>query len=204
MLKLKNKMPITMEDNEEKMITIESPRFESAPQGNRIYFYGEVNKETVLNLNRQIDDVSKSMKMIQFSNNLPYPPAIEIHICSDGGDVLAAMACVDKIINSQVPIHTYCEGVVASCATLLSVVGHRRFITKHSCMLIHQVSSGLWGNYAQFKDEIKNLNLIMGLIKSVYLKRTKMTSSILDDILVHDVFFNSKESLKFGLVDEIL
>jgi len=204
MMNLNKKRSVTMDDSDERMITIEAPRIETIPQGNKIYFYNEINKETILNLNKQIDEISKSMKMVQFLHNLSTPPAIEIHICSEGGDVFAAMASIDKISNSSVPIHTYCEGVAASCATLLSVCGHKRFITKNSCLLIHQVSSQLWGNYSNFKDELQNLDLIMNTIKSIYLKKTKIKSKQLDNILHHDVFFSSKECLKFGLVDEIL
>jgi len=190
-------------DESPKIITLEKS-YESSPIGNRIYFYSEVNKDSVLNLIRQIDDLTRQMKMIQFSLNLPEPPRIEIHICSDGGDIFAGMSAVDKIVDNPIPIDTYCEGMVASAATLISSVGARRYITKSSCMLVHQVSSGLWGNYMQFKDEIKNLELLMNLIKGVYLKKTKFEFSELDDILSHDLCMDAKTCLDYGLVDVIL
>jgi ATP-dependent protease ClpP protease subunit len=71
-------------------------------------------------------------------------------------------------------------------------------------MLVHQVSSGLWGNYTQFKDEIKNLELLMELIKGVYLKKTKFNCTELEELLSHDLCLNSKQCLEYGLVDEIL
>jgi ATP-dependent protease ClpP protease subunit len=135
---------------------------------------------------------------------LPQPPRIEVHICSEGGDIFAAIASVDKIINNPVPVDTYCEGIVASSATLISSIGHKRFITKSSCMLVHQVSSGLWGNYMQFKDEIKNLELLMELIKSVYLKKTKFDCTELEELLSHDLCLDAEKCLKYGLVDCIL
>lgn len=205
MLTWKKNSAESMEENEEqRIISVEKPTLETSTQGNKIYFYTDVSKESVLNLNKQIDDLSKQMKITQLTYNLSTPPPIEIHICSDGGDVFASMASVDKIMNNEVPIHTFCEGVVASGATLLSTAGHKRFITKNACMLIHQVSSGLWGNYMEFKDEIKNLELIMTLIKSVYLKKSKFKSKELDKILGHDLFLSAEECLKFGLVDNIL
>jgi ATP-dependent Clp endopeptidase proteolytic subunit ClpP len=191
------------DDGPQKIISIEKSSTDNSVAGNKIYFYQDVSRDTILTLNRQIDDVSRQIKNIQFIYNLPEPPPIEIHFCSDGGDVFAAMSIVDKLANSLVPIHTYCEGVVASATTLLSVVGKKRFITPRSCMLIHQVSSGLWGNYMEFKDEIKNLELVMSLIRGVYLKHTKYTSDELDKILSHDLYLSSEECLKMGLVDEI-
>lgn len=186
-----------------RVLSIEKS-IDASPQANKIYLYSDINKDTVLNLNRQIDDLTRQLKIIQFTYDLPHPPAIELHICSDGGDIFAAMASVDKIISNTVPIDTYCEGMVASAATLLSSVGNKRYITKSSCMLVHQVTSGLWGNYMQFKDEIKNLELLMSLIKDVYLKRTKFDASTLDELLTHDLCLNSEKCLSYGLVDKIL
>jgi len=191
-------------DDSPKIITIEKSQIDVSPQGNKIYFYSEVNKESILNLNRQIDELTKQLKIIQFIYSLPHPPRIEIHICSDGGDIFAGMSAVDKIMDNPIPIDTYCEGVTASAATLISTVGHKRYITKSSCMLVHQVSSGLWGNYMEFKDEIKNLELLMSLIKGVYLKKTKFKADKLDDILSHDLFMDANKCLDFGLVDYIL
>ena len=187
-----------------KIISIEKNTVEASPQGNRIYFYSEVTRDSILTLNRQIDELSKQMKIIQFTYNLPEPPHIEIHICSEGGDIFAAMSTFDKIIDNTVPVDTYCEGIVASAGTLLSSVGHTRYITKSSCMLVHQVSSGLWGNYMQFKDEIKNLELIMNLIKGVYMKRTKFDNTELEELLSHDLYLSSDKCLDYGLVDKIL
>jgi ATP-dependent protease ClpP protease subunit len=186
-----------------RVLTLEKVS-EPTPNCNKIYFYTDVTKESVLNLHRQIDELNKQMKMIQFSFGLKEPPRIEIHICSDGGDIHAAMSAVDKIANNPVAIDTYCEGIVASAATLLSAVGHTRYITKSSTMLIHQLSSGLWGNYMQFQDEIKNLDLFMGMLKDVYLTRTKFDEKELTDLLQHDLCLTSQKCLDFGLVDKIL
>jgi len=200
----KNNTETSEDCDEQQVVSIIKSATDTTTQGNKIYFYSDVSKESVLSLNKQIDELSKQMKIIQLTYNTPIPPPIELHICSDGGDVFASMASVDKIMNNDIPIHTYCEGVVASAATLLSVVGAKRFISKSSCMLIHQVSSGLWGNYMEFKDEIKNLDLIMTLIKSTYLKKSKYKAKELDKILAHDLFFSAEECLKHGLVDVIL
>ena len=200
----KNEAEKTAENDDQKVVSFEKPQLEGEPLGNKIYFYTDISKDTILTLNKQIDNVAKQMKISQITYNLSATPPVEIHICSDGGDVFAAMAAVDKIANNDVPIYTFIEGVAASATTLLSVSGHKRFITKNSCMLIHSVSSGLWGNYMQFKEELQNLDLIMTLIKSVYLKRSRLKEKELNEILKHDLFFNSSKCLKMGLIDEIL
>jgi ATP-dependent protease ClpP protease subunit len=62
----------------------------------------------------------------------------------------------------------------------------------------------MWGNYMAFKEELQNLDLIMTLIKNVYLKKSKLKGKELDEILKHDLFFNSSKCLKMGLVDQII
>lgn len=202
--KLNNHEEPTVDDDSPKIITLERMQAESAPQANRIYFYSDVTKESILNLNRQIDELTRQMKILQFTLSLPHPPRIEVHICSDGGDVLAAMSAVDKIADNAVPVDTYVEGFAASAATLISCAGNKRYISKSSCMLVHQISSGLWGNYMQFQDEVKNLELLMSLIKGVYLKKTKFKPDELEEMLKHDLCIDAEQSLKFGLVDKIL
>lgn len=199
-------------DNEEqggdepKIFTIEKSveSFLPPQNSNKIYFYSDVTKDSVLGLFRQIDDVTRQLKICQFTYNLPKPPAIELHIHSDGGDIFAGLSAIDKITDNPVPIETYCEGIVASAATFISLAGCKRYITKNSFMLIHQLRSGMWGNYAQFKDEVENLDLLMILIKNVYAKTTKIDADELGNLLTHDLILDASRCLDYGLVDKVL
>ncbi len=191
-------------DNSPTIITLGKSLSNQTPQGNKIYFYSDVNKDSILNLNQQIDELTKQMKFIQFSFNLPQSPHIEIHICSEGGDVFAGMAAVDRVLDNKIPIYTFIEGTASSAATLLSVCGHKRFITKNSCALLHQISGDFWGNFQQLKDEHSNFELIMKIIKNIYLKKTKFKSKELDELLKRDLYLDSELCLKFGIVDDII
>jgi ATP-dependent Clp protease protease subunit len=171
---------------------------------NQIYFYDDVTKTSIFNLNRQLDVVTKNLLITGINFNLKQLPPIELYVSSDGGELFSAFSAVDRIKYNQVPVHSYVEGLAASAATLLSVVAHRRFIRRNSFMLIHQVSGGLWGSFAAFKDEVQNLELLMAFIKKIYLEHTKFTEEELDNILKHDIYLNAEECLAKGLVDEIV
>ena len=71
-------------------------------------------------------------------------------------------------------------------------------------MLIHQLSSFAWGNFEQLKDDMKNCEMLMRMIKSVYKEYTKVPMSKLDEILKHDLWFDAETCLKYGMVDEII
>jgi ATP-dependent protease ClpP protease subunit len=56
----------------------------------------------------------------------------------------------------------------------------------------------------EFQDEIKNLELIMSMIKSVYLKKTKFDNKELENLLSHDLYLNAEKCIEYGLVDKII
>jgi ATP-dependent protease ClpP protease subunit len=70
--------------------------------------------------------------------------------------------------------------------------------------MIHQLSSNFWGTYSNFEDEKENLDLMMKTIKDVYKQYTKLPMKKLDEILKHDLMWDAKTCLGYGLVDEIV
>jgi ATP-dependent protease ClpP protease subunit len=129
---------------------------------------------------------------------------IFLHINSYGGNIFAGLACMDSILQSDIPVITIVDGACASAATFLSVVGNERYINQHAYMLIHQLSSLMWGKYNEFKDEMKNLDNFMAVIKGVYKRYTKIPMKKLEEILDHDLWFDAKTCLEYGLVDKIM
>ena len=170
---------------------------------NKIYYYANVNRESVAELNKKIGELES--KSFTLANNLDIdPPTLKILINSGGGSVTAGISSMDTILRCKVPVHTYVDGFCASAATFLSVVGEKRFMSRNSYMLIHQLSSTLWGKYSEIEDEKKNLDLMMETIKNVYKEYTRVPMKKLDEILKHDLLWDANTCLKYGLVDEII
>ena len=170
---------------------------------NKIYYYSGVNRETVVELNHKLSELEA--KHLTVSNVLEIePPPIRLYINSGGGSITAGIASMDTISRCKVPVYTYVDGFCASAATFLSVVGVKRYISKNSYMLIHQLSSNLWGKYSEIEDEKKNLDLMMETIRNVYTEYTKVPTKELDEILKHDLMWDAKTCLKYNLVDKII
>jgi ATP-dependent Clp endopeptidase proteolytic subunit ClpP len=167
-----------------------------------IFFYTSVTKKSVLDLNKKIKSMNNNLLQQAIVLDIP-PPEIKIHINSPGGSLLDCFATIDYIRKSKVPVHTIIEGSAASAATLISVVGQKRTISKHSFMLIHQLSSGLWGKFEELKDDMQNSQVFMDTIYKIYEEHTKIPKNVLKDILKRDIFFDAKTCLKYGLVDRI-
>jgi hypothetical protein len=180
------------DDNEGSITEIRLTERDSSPNsviGNHLYFYGEITLESVLTWGRQLDDVSKNMRIVQTTYDLAS---------------LSILGRIESLVKNGFEIYTIVEGGCASGATLISVGGSKRFIRNHSCMMIHQISSDFWGTYQQFQDEQKNIELMMRLVKEVYNKYTTLTNQDLNDILTHDLYLSVEECIKKGLVDQVL
>jgi len=86
----------------------------------------------------------------------------------------------------------------------MSIVGHHRTMHRHSFMLIHQISSTMWGKFEEMKDDMKNSELLMKTIIQLYEEHTRIPRSELSKILKHDLWWDAETCLDYGLVDEII
>jgi ATP-dependent protease ClpP protease subunit len=176
---------------------------------NEYYLYNDISIKSVMSLLKFIKNAEKRWNnfLLEFSDLVKNaePKPLKIFINSNGGEIFAAIPIIDAIINSPIPIYTYIEGMSASAASLISMVGHKRFITKNSFMLIHELRSGVEGTYSNILDEKENCDKIMTVIKRTYLNKTnnKLDNDFLDKILKRDLILTSEECLNYGLVDEI-
>ncbi len=170
---------------------------------NKIYYYAGVNRESSAELNKKIGEIESKSLTLGYNLDMD-PPTLKILINSGGGSITAGISSMDTVLRCKVPVETYVDGFCASAATFISVVGGRRFMSRNSYMLIHQLSSSLWGKYSEIEDEKKNLDLMMETIKSVYKEYTKVPMRKLDEILRHDLLWDAKTCLKYRLIDEVI
>jgi len=169
---------------------------------NNIYFYGDITESNALELNATLYELDKKLTVTGVF--LDIKPIINLRINSYGGSLFAGLATVDVIRNLNSKVHSYIEGAAASAATIISVACDRRFIGKYSKMLIHQLSANAYGKYNELEDDMENNKHLMSTIKEIYKEYTKVPMKKLDEILKHDLWFDSKTSLKLGLVDGIV
>jgi len=86
----------------------------------------------------------------------------------------------------------------------MSVVADHRSMHKNSCMLIHQLSGHMWGKFNEMQDDMKNSEMLMKKIKTIYRDHCRIPEAVLEDILKHDIWWDAETCLKYGLVDEII
>lgn len=169
---------------------------------NTVYYYGDVTESNALDLNSTLHAVDKKLQVSgQF---LDVKPVIKLHINSYGGSLFAGLATVDTIRGLNAEVHSIIDGAAASAATIISCSCAKRSIGKYSKMLIHQLSSGMYGKYNELEDDMENNKHLMDTIKAIYKEHTKVPMKKLSEILKHDLWFDSKTCKDLGLVDEII
>lgn len=185
------------DDNEEEDNEVKIYR-----ENNHIYFYSEIDRNSISKLNILLREAEEYCVILSLKLRLDVIP-IYLHIYSTGGYINAAFATIDVINSSKVPVYSIIEGATASAGTLISIVCKKRYIRPSAYMLIHQLSSEIWGKMDSIIDEYKNLSQLMRKIKYIYKQYSSLDDEKLDHLLKHDLWLNSKKSIKYGLVDEI-
>ncbi len=173
---------------------------------NHIYFHSAVNVDKGLALLQELRELDTSLRNERLTRELPedFPlTPIWLHINSGGGDLFAGFAIADQIKAIHSPIYSVIEGVCGSAATLISLPCSRRFITPNSFMLIHQLSSAMWGTHEQFKDEMILQNMAMEKLKVFYRYYTKLSLTRVRKLLERDSWLDAEQCVIDGFVDEI-
>ena len=170
--------------------------------GNKIYFYKDITRETVLKLNTTLSEMSKKLIHTGLVLNFNKPVPIYLFINSSGGDCFAGLSAMDHISTLPVPVYTVIDGICASAATFLSVSGEKRFIMKHSTVLIHQLRNWFAGTYEEMKDDMKNTDNIMDIMKKIYKEKTTLPVSKLKELLSREIYLTADEAIKYNIADD--
>lgn len=161
-----------------------------------IYVTGEIDED-------KSQEVIKSLLEFEVRD-----PTKDIHMFIDsyGGYVDSFLPIYDVIqmINSDVA--TVCIGKSFSSAAYLLMGGTKgkRFITKNSRTLIHELSSNLHGKLSEMNHFISEYKNRQEMINKIILKHTNINENDLDMYIKKDSFFDSEKSKSLGIVDNIV
>lgn len=169
-------------------------------EGNDVFFYCDVNDETVTELHVALKKLEKDLFTRVW--DLDIVPKIRIHIRSDGGDLYAGLSSLDFIKNMKAYIVTIVEGCCASAATFLFLGGKTRIVCRNAYILIHQLSSDVWGTYEDIKDEMHQCKTLMKHMKRIYLRETKIPERKLLKLMKRDVYLSYKKCIRYGISND--
>jgi ATP-dependent Clp endopeptidase proteolytic subunit ClpP len=137
--------------------------------------------------------------------NLP----IIIYIDSYGGYVDALAKMIDTLEQIDNPTITVCMGKAVSCGAILLSHGHLRYCAPNSRVMVHEVSSGTFGDvHDMYNDavEVKRLNKhFLGLLarNCGFKGGFEELRKFIKQKDGRDLWMNPQEALKFGIIDDI-
>ena len=172
-------------------------------EGNKIFFNGEVSKDSVNMLKRTINEVGKItlMKYHELGIHKPSDMKIELHINSPGGCISAGWDLIDFMNNFYMPIHTIATGTVASMGVMLLLAGTKRYITKNTHILVHQFRAGIQGKRQDLLDYMKHFEDVQKQIVAYLVAHSKLNDSQITEMLQYESWMSADVAIANGFVD---
>ena len=170
--------------------------------GNEILFYADVDRENCLDF---VDKFKKlEIELLKKKAELVgYEPSIRVHIMSEGGCIFAGMNMMNVLETSRVKVTTIAQGSCCSAATFMLLGGSERRMGKNAYILIHQISTEMWGNFQELKHELKSTDKFMQKLKQMYLEKTKIPEKMLKKLMKKDIYLSPEKCLKYKIVDAL-
>ena len=181
---------------------------EKSNYGERAYdIYSRLLKDRIIILSGEIDDnlANSVIAQLLYLDGINHD-SISLYINSPGGSITSGMAIYDTMNYISSKVSTICIGIAASMAAFLLSSGEKgmRYCLENSEVMIHQPLGGAQGQATEIKIAAERIiKLKKHLNKILSLNTGKIISKINKDT-ERDCFMDSKEALRYGLIDKIL
>lgn len=131
---------------------------------------------------------------------------IHLYINSPGGVVNDGLGIIDIMHIVKAPVYTYVVGMAASMGSLILTSGEpgHRVATKHSTVMIHQVSGGTQGTIKDMEKRFAYSKVLQKVTNEILSKTTGKSMKEIEDAVDRDNFLSAEEAKKFGLIDKII
>ena len=144
-------------------------------------------------------------KIIEYELDDPHKDIL-LYIDSFGGECYSFFALHDAMNLVRCDVATIVAGKAMSAGILALISGEngKRFATPNSTLLIHQVSSDMWGSASELEDHLGETKRLQKAIEDLLVKRTKLDRKALKRLMSRQSYFSAKEALEYGVVDHIV
>ena len=182
---------------------------EQTARGERSFdIYSRLLKERVIFLVGQVEDYSANLIVAQllFLESENPDKDIHLYINSPGGSVTAGMSIYDTMQFIKPDVSTMCIGQAASMGALLLTGGAKgkRYCLPHSRMMIHQPLGGFQGQASDFDIHAKEILSIREKLNKILADHTGQSIEKVRQDTDRDNFLSANDSVKYGLIDQVL
>jgi ATP-dependent Clp protease protease subunit len=182
---------------------------ETSGRGERSYdIYSRLLKERVIFLVGPVTEITANLIVAQllFLESENADKEIHFYINSPGGLVSAGLAIYDTMQYIKPSVSTLCVGQAASMGSLLLAAGEKgkRFCLPNSRIMIHQPLGGFQGQASDIEIHAKEILFLKGRLNEILAKHSGQSIQTIGKDTDRDNFLSAEDSVKYGLVDEVL
>lgn len=186
--------PSIIEERQMNMVTMD---VFSRLMADRIIFLGTAIDDSVANI---------ITSQLMYLNSVDSENDIKLFINSPGGSVIDGLAIYDVMNWVGCDVATYTMGMAASMGSILASSGEKgkRYALPNSTIMIHQVSSGAYGQNADVQIAARESQKWQDLLYNILAKNTGKSFEEINRDADRDHWFMAEEALNYGLIDEII
>lgn len=123
---------------------------------------------------------------------------IELRINSPGGSVWEATSMMAKLRAHKAGVDVYIDGLAASAASLVAMVGESITMAQGSMMMVHRAINLTYGNVADHEKAIEVLKKYDSEIVDIYADRTKLPREEVQAMLDAETWLSPSEAVAKG------
>lgn len=128
---------------------------------------------------------------------------IRLIINSPGGEVFAGAAIYNALLQYEGRKTVRVDGVAASMASVIAMVGDEIYMSPGSTMMIHRPSVGAWGNVEELEKAIEMLKAIEETIIPIYEERTGLSRDEVFALLDAETWMSPEKAVELGFADKL-
>lgn len=133
-------------------------------------------------------------------NNEP----LEVVINSGGGDVYAGSEIYTALRDYRGDVTVKVVGIAASAASVIAMAGDTIEISPTAQIMIHNVSSGAYGDHRALAHEAEVLKNYNNSIANAYLDKTGIEKDELLELMNHETWLTAEQAVEKGFADKVM
>jgi ATP-dependent Clp protease, protease subunit len=182
---------------------------EKSQFGERAYdIYSRLLRERIIFLAGPIDDHTANIVIAQllFLESEDPKKDVFLYVNSPGGSVTSTMAIVDTMNHIRPDVATFCVGLAASGAAIVTSAGRKgkRYILPNAEIMIHQPLGGVEGQATDIAITAKHILKTRDNLNKLLAKNTGKSLAQIEKDVERDFFMDAEEAKKYGIIDEIV
>lgn len=129
---------------------------------------------------------------------------IDLHIHSPGGEVFDGIAIYNQLKNHSATITVFIDGLAASMASVIAMVGDTVIMPKNAMMMIHKPWGVSWGDANDMREYADLLDKLENVLIPAYVAKTGKTTEEITAMLEQETWLDGDECVEHGFADKVI